>query len=98
MHQCVMSDSTISNLPQIAVKTANIVFALGGLFSVLIAAYAAYRISSPIFSVYLTGEVVEGVDWTEEVRNLLAAWGYGTSRAQTARHAAVTPPSSKAFW
>ena len=68
-----MPNSTVRNLPRTAVKIANIVFASGVVISVLVSAYAAYRIFAPISAIYLDDGLVAFLigdqEWINPVRN-----------------------------
>lgn len=69
----VMPNSTDLSPPKIAVKFANMVFVLGVMFSLLITAYAAYRIFAPISAIYLDDGFVAFLkgekEWINPVRN-----------------------------
>ena len=68
-----MPNSTVLSPPKIAVKIANIVFASGVVISVLVSAYAAYRIFAPISAIYLDDGLVAFLigdqEWINPVRN-----------------------------
>ena len=68
-----MPNSTVLSPPKIAVKIANIVFASGVVISVLVCAYAVYRIFAPIFSTYtddgLVAFLMGDQEWINPVRN-----------------------------
>ena len=68
-----MPNSTVLSPPKIAIKIANIVFASGVVISVLVSAYAAYRIFAPISAIYLDDGLIAFLigdqEWINPVRN-----------------------------